>query len=485
MIGGDEGTMARIIVADDSELVRRMFQRLLGEAGHQVHAVGDGLAAVEAALTGNVDLVILDVLMPRMNGYVACRLLKSEPATRAIPVLMLSGQGDTGDRYWGLETGADHYVTKDAPPEELLDLIQRLASRPAAARAASGPAGQEVDILGRVSEELDRKLFETTILSQLGQVAGSLERVDEAFTSVMEVVARAVDYSVGALAFADDDSLEIMVMARQPLGANVLDAFEAEIAARAARERGAGRPLRAVLRRFSTAVEGGGPPAGGVLDGFESFSVARGGQLNRIMALAGPSVTQSAREHRGFLGQVAGQALIVTENARLFDRVRDLSLRDGLTGLYNHRHSMEVVEDEFERASRYGTPLSLLMIDLDHFKTFNDDNGHLAGDAALKTVGRLLSEALRAVDTLGRYGGEEFVSVLPQTGDEAARLIAERLRRIVESHDFGSGPSPRRITTSIGVACHPGSGARSAVELLQQADLALYRAKEAGRNRVE
>jgi diguanylate cyclase (GGDEF)-like protein len=89
------------------------------------------------------------------------------------------------------------------------------------------------------------------------------------------------------------------------------------------------------------------------------------------------------------------------------------------------------------------------------------------------------------VDTLGRYGGEEFVAILPQTAEDAGRLIAERLRRIVESHDLGPGPSPRRITTSIGVASHPGSGARSAVELLQQADLALYRAKEAGRNRVE
>jgi two-component system cell cycle response regulator len=478
--------MARIIVADDSELVRRMFQRLMGEAGHEVHAVGDGLAAVEAALTGKVDLVVLDVLMPRMNGYVACRLLKSEPSTRGIPIVMLSGQGDAGDRYWGLETGADHYVTKDAPPEELLDLIGKIVSRPAPPRAAPGPAGHEVDILGRVSEELDRRLFETTILSQLGQVAGALERVDEAFTSVMEVVARAVDYSVGALAFAEGDSLEIMVMARQPLGADVLDAFEAQVAASAARERGGGPPLRAVMRRFDkTAAAETAPTAPGALDGFESFSVARGGQRNRLMALAGPSVAQSAREHRGFLGRVASQALIVTENARLFDRVRDLSLRDGLTGLYNHRHSMEVVADEFERASRYGTPISLLMIDLDHFKTFNDDHGHLAGDAALKTVGRLLSDALRAVDTLGRYGGEEFVAILPQTAEDAGRVIAERLRRIVESHDLGPGSSPRRITTSIGVACHPGSGARSAVELLQQADLALYRAKEAGRNRVE
>ena len=477
--------MARVIVADDSLLVRSMFQRLLTEAGHEVLAVSDGLEAVECALAEDAALIILDVLMPRMNGYVACRLLKSEPSTRGIPILMLSGQSDAGDRYWGLETGADRYVTKDAKPERILELVQDLLSRPGPARPPARLEHSESDILGRVSELLDRKLFEATILSGLGQVAGSLEHVEEAFTSVMEVVARAVDYSVGSLAFAEGDDLEIMVMANRPLAPQILDAFEAQVAASAARERGSGPPLRAVMRRFSSAASGEADPRDEAsLGSFESFSVALGGGLSRLMALAGPSVAQAANEHRTFLGRVASQALIVTENARLFARVRDLSLRDGLTGLYNHRHSMELVTEEFDRSQRYGTPLSLLMIDLDHFKGFNDENGHVAGDTALKVVGRLLSGALRTVDHLGRYGGEEFVAILPHTGDEAARLTAERLRSIVETHDFGPGPAPLRITASIGVATHPGSGTRSPVDLLEEADRALYRAKEAGRNRV-
>jgi CheY-like chemotaxis protein len=208
--------MARVIVADESRLVRRMFQRLLGDAGHEVLVFSDGLEAVEAAHTENIDVIVLDVVMPRMNGCVACRLLKSEPSTRGIPVLMLSGQVDFGDRYWGLETGADRYVTKNAPPERLLELVQELAALPRPHRAL--PAGQErseIDILGRVSELLDRKLYEATILSELGQVAGSLEHVDEAFTSVMEVGARAVEYSVGSLAFAEGEELEIMGVRRR------------------------------------------------------------------------------------------------------------------------------------------------------------------------------------------------------------------------------------------------------------------------------
>jgi two-component system cell cycle response regulator len=480
--------MARVIVADDSLLVRRMFQRLLGEAGHEVLAVGNGLDAVERALDEDVALIILDVLMPRMNGYVACRLLKSEPSTRGIPILMLSGQSDAGDRYWGLETGADCYVTKDAPPERLLELVEGLLSDPGPARPPFPPRSvhSESDILGRVSELLDRKLFETTILSELGQAAGSLEHVEEAFTSVMEVVARAVDYAVGSLAFVDGDDLEIMVMARRSLAPRALEAFETQVAASVGGEGGSGPPLRAVMRRFSAAPGGEEVPRIETSpEGFESFSVTHGGGRSGLMALAGPSVTQAADEHRAFLGRVASQALIVTENARLFGRIRDLSLRDGLTGLYNHRHSMELVAEEFDRSRRYGTALSVLMIDLDHFKRFNDEHGHLAGDTALRVVGRLLSGALRTVDHLGRYGGEEFVAILPHTDNEAARGTAERLRSIVEAHDFGPGPKLRRITASIGVATRPSSDAGSSVELLEEADRALYRAKEAGRNRVE
>ena len=478
--------MARVIVADDSPLVRRMFQRLLGEAGHEVLAVADGLEAVEHALANDVDLVILDVVMPRVNGYVACRLLKSEPATRGIPVIFLSGKSDAGDRYWGMETGAEHYVTKDAPPERLLDLIDDLVSRRAAcATSRPRPARSKTDILGRVSELLDRKLFEATILSELGQVVGSLERVDEAFTSVMGVVARAVDYTVGSLAFAEGERLEIMVMANRPLAPGALDEFEAQVAASAARGIGTGAPVRTSVRRFSGPADGEtcSYPAES-LRGFECFSVRQGGRLSGLMALAGPSVPHAAEEHRAFLARVASQALIVTENSRLFERVRNLSLQDGLTGLYNHRHSMTLVTEEFERAQRYGSPLSLLMIDIDNFKAFNDDHGHLAGDDALREVGRLFSEAVRAVDHVGRYGGEEFVVILPHTDVDAARRTAERLRSLVEAHGFGADPEVLRITVSIGVATHPGADTREPIDLVREADRALYRAKDSGRNRV-
>jgi diguanylate cyclase (GGDEF)-like protein len=134
---------------------------------------------------------------------------------------------------------------------------------------------------------------------------------------------------------------------------------------------------------------------------------------------------------------------------------------------------------------RYAQGLSLLMIDLDHFKRINDEHGHPTGDALLREFGRLLRDMLRAVDSVGRYGGEEFVVILPHTSADEARQTAERIRKRVEAHEFTAAGKPLRITVSAGVASYPSSAVDSPESLIREADKALYRAKQGGRNRIE
>ena len=195
-------------------------------------------------------------------------------------------------------------------------------------------------------------------------------------------------------------------------------------------------------------------------------------------------MARMTKETEAFLGQVANQSYIVMENSRLFERVRNLSVRDSLTDLYNHRHSIELVEHELQRVGRYQEAFSVLMIDLDHFKRVNDEHGHPVGDAMLRELARVLRDTLRAVDAVGRYGGEEFVAILPHTNNEEARLTGERVRKRIEDHTFRMGDRTVRITASVGVATYPSEKADSATSLVSEADRALYRAKEAGRNRV-
>jgi diguanylate cyclase (GGDEF)-like protein len=165
--------------------------------------------------------------------------------------------------------------------------------------------------------------------------------------------------------------------------------------------------------------------------------------------------------------------------------LEQLSISDGLTGLFNHRHIQEVVHEEYERARRTGEPLSVIMLDFDHFKRVNDAYGHQVGDRVLQEMAEILRKTAREIDKLGRYGGEEFIAVLPETDPENATVFAERVRERVERHPFAVGRAePLHLTVSAGTATYPYPGVYNPRTLVQRADQALYAAKAAGRNCV-
>jgi diguanylate cyclase (GGDEF)-like protein len=186
------------------------------------------------------------------------------------------------------------------------------------------------------------------------------------------------------------------------------------------------------------------------------------------------------------LSTFASQAAISIENARLFEEARQLAITDPLTGLVNHRQFYHQLGLEVRRAQRYARPLTLLMLDLDHFKQFNDHYGHLAGDQALREIAEVLRQNARSVDILARYGGEEFAIVLPETDLRRAVFQAERIRSAVANHPFLKDESgeAKALTVSIGVAGLT-SHMHKLEELVHGADQGLYCAKAAGRNRSE
>ena len=174
------------------------------------------------------------------------------------------------------------------------------------------------------------------------------------------------------------------------------------------------------------------------------------------------------------------------ELEELNERLQNLAIRDGLTGLFNRRYFLEALKTELSRSQRHGHVFSVLFIDLDHFKNYNDTFGHPAGDEVLRTIAELLTKNNRGATIVARYGGEEFILLLPETPKSGAQTFADRLRKCVEQHPFhreNAQPS-RHMTLSIGVSTYPEDGADGNA-LISRADEALYRAKEAGRNRVE
>ncbi len=205
--------------------------------------------------------------------------------------------------------------------------------------------------------------------------------------------------------------------------------------------------------------------------------------------LVGVICMAAARSRRGdekrLLRMVAELTGLATSYVNRLTRTQDDAERDGLTGVYNKRYFEARLAHEIHEAEAKNQPLGLLMLDIDHFKNYNDRNGHLAGDIVLKELGLILGSSVRREDIVARSGGEEFVLVYPRAGKEAALRIADNLRRAVEAHDFrhGEGQPLGRVTISGGVASFP-EDARSALDLQRVADRALYEAKAAGRNRI-
>ncbi len=209
-------------------------------------------------------------------------------------------------------------------------------------------------------------------------------------------------------------------------------------------------------------------------------------QVVGVLNVESDNVNAFDQVDQRLLTTLASQVAVALENARLYEETEQLAVTDGLTGLNNHRFFQSFFDRELNRARRYSHPLSLIMMDIDHFKKINDTLGHPVGDIVLKEVSRLLMEQARDVDLVARYGGEEFMLVLPETKKSEARLLAERIRVAVEKNRFEAEGAKNigRVTISLGVSGFPDDGSEKD-EIIDKVDKALYRAKAGGRNQVK
>ena len=475
-----------ILVADDSTTVVEMLTALLEGAGYRVVTAADGVAAAEKALSGRPDLVLLDVAMPHMNGYHACRLIKSQAALRDTPVLLLTSRDQVSDKFWGAQSGADRYLTKECRPDEILNVVQAsLVSRPAPREVAPalGPQpNSRLDLLSRLNDLLDRRLFQATVLNEIARLARSLQDLKRSADAVLKTLSQLVDYHLAAVALAEEEPGELYVRQAKPVTPSCLDRFEkgcfdaltAHLGQSPRRERWhitildetqGGEPCDDLEQLITLPLESDDRPLG-------------------LLALAGRRQMAMAQEDQHLLSSLADQVYIVLDNALLYRKVQVMAIHDELTGLYNFRHLRERLAEEFARARRHGLELSFILLDIDHFKAVNDRCGHQMGNVVLTQIVDVMHAQIRENDVPARYGGEEFAVILPMTGVEGAVQVAERLRAAIAARPFGNSDDPQRLTVSLGVTSYPAVPASAPDELITQADNALYAAKGAGRDRV-
>ncbi len=449
---------ARILVVDDIPAnVKLLEARLIAEY-FDVMTAADGYQALAICDRNQVDLILLDIMMPGMDGFEVCERLKSNPKTSHIPVVMVTALDQPADRVRGLKAGADDFLTK---PVNDLQLIARVKSL-----LRLKTLSDELRIRAQTAHTMgiDELLRADQRGEEGGQImlvdgrANSQERIIKALKPIGNVFA--ISDAQAAVFEASENPFDLVIV-----NSNIDDYDPLRLCSQ----------LRSLERtRFLPILiiteQGDDEMVVRALDLGVNDYIVRPVDPNELVAR---SLTQIRRKNY---------------NDRLRANVQqtiELAVTDPLTGLSNRRYLDNHISTLFNRSMARGRPLSVLIADIDRFKQINDTHGHDAGDDILREFASRVRSTVRGADLACRYGGEEFVVVMPDTSPEIAASVAERLRGVIESVPFvvkGTGQE-LQVTASFGIASRtpqvitPG-------HLLKQADVALYEAKNGGRNRV-
>jgi two-component system cell cycle response regulator len=454
---------------DDSPSVRALLAARLREQGHEIEEAADGESGAEKAVTAPPDAVVTDLHMQGISGVQLCRILRAEPSTAHVPVVLLTASGDKRSRFWARSAGAAAYVGKERM-DELVTLIPELVATSKANQPSVWPdrgSAARRTLQERMSSILDTALFESVISGEVRALAASGEHT-RLFEGLVTLLADVLTYQWLAL-----------VPQRQytPIyvHANVEERDRVEPHLRATvRAAPADRNLYVIADDRAVARGGGS---------VETWTIAFAQHPIGTLAVA-PTARGLSRDDRKMLALVASELAGPLQMCALYEDAQRMATTDALTGLLNRRAFLDAVERERARSDRHVLPFSLLLLDLDHFKAVNDTNGHAAGDAVLKGVANVLTRVARKSDVVARWGGEEFVVALPQTGEAGARVAGERVRRGIAEATYAlpSGEA-LRMTASVGVSSAESPWALESI--VGAADAAMYSAKSRGRNRVE
>ncbi|KCZ94030.1 PleD family two-component system response regulator [Hyphomonas johnsonii] len=449
---------ARVLVVDDIEANRRLLQAKLEAQYFTVLQAENGQHALDVAEQELPEIILLDVMMPGMDGYEVCRRLKANRLTAHIPVVMVTALSDSEDRVRGLEVGAEDFLTKPVDDFALMSRMGALMRYNAVAselrqRQASGLKAGAMD--ETQDEELHRPARVFIIDDNprtSARMATMLRNDGHTATTLLE----AGDMSNLATMGVDIMILSISAKAFDPL--RLCAHFKMTEATRA---------VSIIL----------------VCDPSDRARAGKG------LDIGASDVIFSPVDRQELLARVRTQ----TRRSRYIELLRhrvdrglELSVIDQLTGLYNRRYMMSQMQQLMQRAVMGGKPVSIVMCDIDYFKSVNDTYGHDAGDEVLQEVAGRLRENVRPMDVVCRPGGEEFMVIMPDTPGDLACAAAERIRRAVASQPFmvSGGKREITITLSAGVATIRGPDDTIA-DITKRADTALYQAKMGGRNRVE
>jgi len=450
---------ARVLVVDDVPANVKLLEARLSAEYFDVITAMSGREALAICERAECDLVLLDVMMPDMDGFEVCRRLKSSTLTHHIPVVIVTALDQPSDKLRGLEAGADDFLTKPIPELALTARVRSLSRLKMVT--------DELRMRAVTSRDIGIESPEREALADTGR-GGRILIVDDRPASYERIAAMlSTEHEVEvetdanrALFHAADGNFDLLIIS---LG---LENFD-------------GLRLCSQLRSLERTRN---IPVLGVTEPDNNARMVRGLEIGVNDFLMRPI------DQNELLARARSQVRKRRYTERLRDNVQmsiEMAITDALTGLFNRRYMESHVATLVEQAAARSKPLTVMVLDIDYFKSINDTHGHDAGDDVLRDFALRIKRSIRGIDLACRYGGEEFVLVMPETDMAVAAMVAERLRRRIAAEPFSiqKGAKSVPVTISIGIA-----GLRdkddTAASVLKRADQALYRAKRDGRNRV-
>jgi two-component system cell cycle response regulator len=450
---------ARILVVDDMPANVKLLEARLSAEYFDVITASSGAQALEICERSECDLILLDVMMPDMDGFEVCRRLKANPKTHFIPVVMVTALDSPSDRVRGLEAGADDFLTKPVADAVLVARVRSLTRLKMMT--------DELRMRALTSLEIGVQAPERSAVADAG-INGRILLVDDRPSSYERLApVLSAEHTVDvepnpteALFHAAEGNYDLLIVSLS------LENFD-------------GLRLCSQARSLERTRQ---IPILAIADADNNPRLLRGLEIGVNDYLMRPV------DKNELLARVRTQVRRRRYTDQLRDNVQhsiEAAITDGLTGLHNRRYMESHLETLAEQAGQRSKPLALMMLDIDFFKSINDSYGHDAGDDVLREFAVRVRKSIRGIDLACRYGGEEFVIVMPETDMHVAGMVAERLRRSIAGEPFSIDKGSKRIevTISIGLSTLEKKG-EPIVDVLKRADVALYRAKHDGRNRV-
>ena len=480
----------KILLVDDSATQLSTMKAKLEDSGFIVETAIDGAEGYQKVFSTAPDLVLSDILMPNLNGYQFSRLLKNNPLTRKIPIILLTVLDKNIDKFWGQKARADKFLSKSTEYEKLEKTINEFM-----AKAPISEEYKQVLLSHTMSKEainnqinslLDELLMNSTFLNEFRDLTEFLMHEKVLIEKTFSLLSSFVDYNVAGLFFNKHDKHEKNILnldlSKKHISNFVIEKIKRDFFSEMPDMKDFN------IRDFSHDIVRESVESEGKIVSTDDFKakhiipmISEGKLLGGICFYYTEDVNYQEFK---FYNTMVKEILLLFKMRYLYSETEYLSVTDGLTGLYNRRHFDFNIQREFSRARRYPCDLSIAIIDIDHFKQINDTYGHLFGDFVLQELSGLISKSFRKTDMIYRYGGEELVIILTETSMDNALIPITRLKETVANHVFKANGIETNVTISIGVSVNYHT-LETEKDLVESADACLYKAKQNGRNRIE